>query len=255
MDLWPVDIRRFAALHRDRRWGRERTLEMYGKHDTIAWPHEEHESGRPLQLSPLYLRLKAQGACFGSKLGWERPNWFAPPGTEARDAYSFARPNWFEAVGEEHRACRERVALFDQTSFAKFLLTGPGAEAALSWICANDVTGPPGTLTYTQMLNRNGGIECDLTVARLAPETFYLVTGTGFRTHDYAWIERNLPAGAEARLEDVTEARAVLTLMGPPARDVLAAVTDDDVSNRGFPFATAAEIEVAGARLWALRRA
>ena len=253
MDLWPVDIRRFAALHRERRWVRERTLEMYSKHYTIAWPHEEHESGRPLQLSPLYLRLKAQGACFGSKLGWERPNWFAPPGTKARDAYSFARPNWFEAVGEEHRACRERVVLFDQTSFAKFLLTGPGAEAALSWICANDVTRPPGTLTYTQMLNRKGGIECDLTVARLAPETFYLVTGTGFRSHDYAWIERNLPAGAEARFEDVTEARAVLTLMGPRAREVLAAVTDDDVSNRGFPFATAAEIEVAGARLWALR--
>ncbi len=253
MDLWPVDIRRFAALHRERRWVRERTLEMYSKHYTIAWPHEEHESGRPLQLSPLYLRLKAQGACFGSKLGWERPNWFAPPGTKARDAYSFARPNWFEAVGEEHRACRERVVLFDQTSFAKFLLTGPGAEAALSWICANDVTGRAGTLTYTQMLNRDGGIECDLTVARLAPEAFYLVTGTGFRSHDYAWIERNLPAGAEARFEDVTEARAVLTLMGPRAREVLAAVTDDDVSNRGFPFATAAEIEVAGARLWALR--
>ncbi|HET6221074.1 MAG TPA: FAD-dependent oxidoreductase, partial [Dongiaceae bacterium] len=121
MDLWPVDIRRFGALHRDRNWVLTRTIEAYGKHYTLAWPHEEHESGRPLRVSPLYQRLNAQGACFGSKLGWERPNWFAPQGIEPRDIYSYGRQNWFEAVGAEHRAAREGVALFDQTSFAKFL--------------------------------------------------------------------------------------------------------------------------------------
>ncbi len=166
-DLWPVDIRRFGSNHQDEGWVRTRTLEAYGRHYTMAWPSEEFDSGRPLRRSPLYERLKASGAVFGEKLGWERANWFAAPGEEPRDRYSFERPNWFEAVGREHKACRERVALFDQTSFAKYLLEGRDAEAALSWLCANDVAKPPGALTYTQMLNARGGIECDLTVARL----------------------------------------------------------------------------------------
>src|SRR5262250_1832603 len=221
MDLWPVDIRRFGSIHRDRRWVLTRTLEAYGKHYTMAWPHEEHESGRPVRISPLYQRLKDQGACFGSKLGWERPNWFAPNGAQPRDVYSYGRQNWFEAVGAEHRAVRERVGLFDQTSFAKFLLVGGDAEAALSWICANDVAKPVGSLVYTQMLNKRGGIECDLTVCRLAEDTYYIVTGTGFATHDFAWIRANIPEGLDARLSDVTSGYAALSLMGPRARDVL----------------------------------
>jgi len=253
MDLWVVDIRRFGAPHRDPDWVRARTLELYGKHYTIAWPHEEHLSGRPRQVSPLYERLRDQGACFGSKLGWERPNWFAPAGLEPRDEYSFGRQNWFDAVGAEHRATREAVALFDQSSFAKFMVTGPGAEAALSWTCAGDVTKPQGRLTYTQMLNERGGIECDLTVARLAQDRFYIVTGTGFRTHDFAWIAANMPAGAEARIDDVTEDYATLSLMGPRARDVLGAVTGADLSNEAFPFASLREIEIAGVRAYALR--
>lgn len=253
LDLWPVDIRRFAALHRDDRWVLTRTLEAYGKHYAMAWPHEEPESGRPLRVSPLYERLKRQGACFGSKLGWERPNWFAGDGAEPKDVYSYGRPNWFEAVGEEHRAARERVALFDQTSFAKFLLIGRDAEAALSWIAANDVAKPPGSLVYTQMLNRRGGIECDLTVSRLAEDCYYIVTGTGFATHDYAWIARNIPVGLDARLVDVTSAFAVLSLMGPKARAVLSAVTDADLSNAAFPFGTWRELMIAGAPVRALR--
>ncbi|MFQ5785870.1 MAG: FAD-dependent oxidoreductase [Alphaproteobacteria bacterium] len=253
MDLWVVDIRRFATMHRDQAWVRERTLELYGKHYTIAWPQEEHESGRPLHVSPLYSRLAEQGACFGSKLGWERPNWFAPAGVEPRDRYSFGRQNWFEHVGAEHRTTRERVALFDQSSFAKFTLSGRDAEAVLDRTCANDVTRPPGRLTYTQMLNSRGGIECDLTVARLAEDRFYIVTGTAFRTHDFKWIENDIPADAEARLDDVTEAYATLSLMGPRARDVLSRVSDADLSNRGFPFACVREIVVAGAPVTALR--
>src|SRR3954454_2661959 len=148
-DVWPVDIRRFGRGHADPDWVRTRTLEAYGKHYAMAWPFEEYRSGRPLRRSPLYRRLLDQGACFGEKLGWERPNWFAGPGEEPADRYSYGRQNWFEAVGGEHRACRERVALFDQTSFAKFLLVGRDAEAALSWLCANDVAKAPGTLVYT----------------------------------------------------------------------------------------------------------
>jgi 4-methylaminobutanoate oxidase (formaldehyde-forming) len=254
MDLWPVDIRRFGLPHDDDGWVRARTLELYGKHYTIAWPGEEHTSGRPLRRSPLYDRLRAAGAVFGEKLGWERANWFARPGRdEPQDVYAFARPNWFEAVGAEHRACRERVALFDASSFAKFLLVGRDAEAALSWICAGDVAGPPGHVVYTQMLNAKGGIECDLTVTRLAEDAYYIITGTGFASHDFAWIARNLPEDADARLLDVTSAVAVLPIMGPRARDLLARVSSDDVSNAAFAFGTWREIHVSGAPVRALR--
>jgi 4-methylaminobutanoate oxidase (formaldehyde-forming) len=252
-DLWPVDIRRFGRNHFDVDWIRTRTLEAYSKHYTMAWPFEEYASGRPLRRSPLYERLKAQGAVFGEKLGWERPNWFASAGETAEDVYSYGRQNWFAAVGREHEAARKRVAIFDQTSFAKFYVGGRDAETALSWICANDVAKPPGSLTYTQMLNARGGIECDLTVARLAPDLFYIVTGTGFATHDFHWISSNIPDELRARPFDVTSQHAVLSLMGPRARDVLSAVTRDDVSNAGFPFGTCRRITIAGAPVIALR--
>ena len=254
-DLWPVDIRRFGRPHFDIDWVRKRTLELYGKHYTIAWPAEEHASGRPCRRSPLYDRLQALGACFGEKLGWERPNWFADAaaGETPEDVYSFGRPNCFEAVGREHRAAREAAVVFDQSSFAKYLLVGPDAAAALDWICANDVTKAPGRLTYTQLLNARGGIECDLTVARLAEDRFYIVTGTGFATHDFDWIARNIPAGLNAQLVDVTSAHAVLSLMGPRSREILQSLTSADLSNAAFPFASQQEIGIAGAPVIALR--
>ena len=252
-DLWPVDIRRFGRNHLDGEWVKTRTLEAYAKHYTMAWPSEEHDSGRPLRRSPLYDRLKAAGGVFGEKLGWERPNWFAGAGEEAHDRYSFTAPNWTAAIAREHVACRERVALFDQTSFAKFLLVGRDAERALGWICANDVAKPVGSLIYTQMLNARGGIECDLTVARLAEDRYYIVTGTGFATHDFDWIARNIPADCDAHLVDVTSSRAVLSLFGPRARDVLSAVSSDDLSNAAFPFGTCRRITIAGAPTLALR--
>ena len=252
-DLWPVDIRRFGRNSLSTAAVRSRTLEAYGRHYAMAWPHEEYASARPARRSPLYDRLAARGAVFGEKLGWERPNWFAAAGERPEDVPTFERPNWFGAVAREHRACREAAALFDQTSFAKFLLTGRDAEAALSWIAANDVTRPPGALTYTQMLNPQGGIECDLTVARLAEDAFYIVTGTGFATHDFHWIARNIPAGLDARLADVTSQYAVLALMGPHARDILATVAEEDVSNAAFPFASVRRLSVAGAPVTALR--
>lgn len=253
LDLWVVDIRRFADMHRDRQWVLDRTLEAYGKHYTIAFPHEEYESGRPRLVSPLYDRLKSHGAVFGSKLGWERPNWFAPAGVEPKDIYSMGRQNWFTPVGDEHAHVREAVGIFDQSSFAKFELSGPDAQKALDWICANDVSKPVGRLTYTQLLNTRGGIEADLTVARLAEDRFYIVTGTGFRTHDFGWIEDHIPDGLDCRLTDITEDWGTLSLMGPKARAVLEAVTADDVSNTAFPFGHVREIAIAGVRLRALR--
>jgi sarcosine dehydrogenase len=253
MDLWVVDIRRFSDLHKDRNWVNERTLEAYGKHYTIGFPHEEYQSGRPRITSPLYERLKGLNACFGSKLGWERPNWFAPQGAAPKDIYSMGRQNWFDAVGAEHKAVRERVGVFDQSSFAKYELRGRDAAEALSWICANDVTRPVGRLTYTQMLNSRGGIECDLTVARLADDHFYIVTGTGFRTHDLAWIRDHIRPAFDARIADVTEEWGTLSVMGPKARDVIVAITKADMSNKAFPFGHVRKIEIAGHRLRALR--
>ncbi len=252
LDLWAVDIRRFSGLHRDRDWVATRTLEAYGKHYTVAFPHEEYDSGRPRITSPLYARLQAKGAVFGSKLGWERPNWFAPAGVEARDRYSMGRQNWFAPVGEEHAHVRAHAGVFDQSSFAKYELSGPKAAEALEAICANRVAREVGRLTYTQLLNSRGGIEADLTVARLAEDRFYIVTGTGFRTHDYGWIADHLPKSGVS-FEDVTEGWGTLSLMGPRARDILAAVTAEDVSNAALPFGSARVLTIAGVKVRALR--
>ncbi len=254
-DLWSADIRRFGRPHFDTDWVRTRTVEAYGKHYTMAWPYEEHDSGRPCRKSPLYDVLADAGACFGEKLGWERPNWFADTsrGETPKDVYSFGRQNWFEAVGREHKAARDAAVVFDQTSFAKFALKGPDAVAALNWICANNVDRPVGSLTYTQMLNDKAGIECDLTVGRVAHDEFYIVTGTGFATHDFNWISRNIPEGMNCQLFDITSSNAVLALMGPEARNILEKVTRDDVSNDGFRFGTIRTIGIAGCPVQALR--
>ncbi len=254
-DLWPVDIRRFGRSHFDTDWVRTRTHEAYGKHYTMAWPNEEYSSGRPNRKSPLYDRLKAQNACFGEKLGWERPNWFADPalGEEPVDHYSYGRQNWFAAVGREHQAVRQKAVLFDQTSFAKFVLKGRDAEQALNIIAANDVAKPNGSLIYTQMLNDKGGIECDLTCARITDNEYYIVTGTGFATHDFDWIAKNIAENLHAELVDVTSAYCVLSLMGPNARMILERVTKADISNAGFPFGKVKTIGIAGCPVRALR--
>ncbi|MGD1926209.1 MAG: FAD-dependent oxidoreductase [Paracoccaceae bacterium] len=252
-DLWPVDIRRFGRPHTATDWVRTRTLEAYGKHYTMSWPSEENESGRPCRRSPLYGTLKQAGAVFGEKLGWERPNWFAEDGDDAHDIYTFERPNWHKAVGREHTAAREAAALFDQTSFAKYVLTGPDAEAALQWIAANRVDKPVGSIIYTQMLNDHGGIECDLTCVRTKQDEFYIVTGTGFATHDFDWIRRNIPDGMNAQLVDVTSSNSVLSLFGPRSRDILRALSNDDVSDAAHPFGQARWIGIAGCPVLAMR--
>ena len=251
LDLWAVDILRFSNLHRDRQWVLDRTLEAYGKHYTVGFPHEEYTSARPRITSPLYARLQEAGAVFGSKLGWERPNWFAPAGVEPRDVYSMGRQNWFDAVGAEHAHVRQSVGIFDQSSFAKYEVTGAAAATALDHICAGDILKPPGRVTYSQCLNARGGIEADLTVARLAEDRFYVVTGTGFRSHDADWITRHLPTGVT--LTDVTEEWGTLSLMGPLARDVLTQVTQADVTNEGFPFGHVRLLDISGVTVRALR--
>ena len=252
-DLWSADIRRFGRPHTDIDWLRTRTLEAYCKHYAIAWPFEEYESGRPCRRSPLYRSLKDAGAVFGEKLGWERPNWYAEEGEDAFDIYTFEYPNWQSAVAREHKAAREAVVLFDQTSFAKYLLTGPNAEDALQWIASNRVDKTIGSIIYTQMLNDNGGIECDLTCVRTNQDEYYIVTGTGFATHDFDWIKRNIPEGMKAQLVDVTSSNAVLSLFGPKSREVLQTVSNCDVSDMAHPFGRAQKIGIAGCPVLALR--
>ncbi len=252
-DLWPVDIRRFGKPHSEIEWVRERTHEMYGKHYTMAWPHEEHQSGRPFRCSPLYEELKTQGACFGEKLGWERPNWFAPEGVTPEDEYSFGEQNWVRYSGDEHRAAREAVAVFDQTSFGKFIVEGADSARALEWICANRIDRPVGSVIYTQLLNSRGGIESDLTVTRLAPDRFYLVTGTGFVTHDYHWIQRSLPEHLDVRITDQTDRFAVLSVMGPRSRELLARVASENVDDTALPFAASRQLQVTSSVITAVR--
>ena len=254
-DLWPVDIRRFGQSHQSVEWVRARTLEAYARHYTIAWPHEEFSSARPSRRSPLYEILKKQGACFGEKLGWERPNWFADEssGESPNDVYSFEKPGWFDAVAREHHAARHDAVLIDQSSFAKFILKGPDALASLEWLAANDVNKPVGSLVYSQLLDDRGGIQADVTIARLADDEFYIVTGTGFVTRDFDWIRKNIPVGFNAQLLDVTSAYAVLSLMGPSSRTILSQLTHDDISHDQFQFASCRKIEVAVCPVLALR--
>lgn len=252
-DLWPLDIRRFSKHASSTRYIVERTAEHYTRHYTIHWPGEESESCRKIRCSPLYPLLAAKRAVFGEKAGWERASWFAPEGMEPVETLSFDYPNWFEPVGNEHRAVRERVGIIDMSSFGKIEARGPRAFESLQYLVAGDLNKPVGSLTYTQLLNEQGGIECDLTVARIAEDHFYLVTGTAFLTHDLDWIRDHLPSEESVLVQDVTSARAVIGLWGPDARRVLEKVTDQDVSNGSFPFAQCRELTIGCAPVLALR--
>jgi len=252
MDLWPFDIRRFGPLHAQGRYLEARAIEAYGAYYKIHWPGEEAHAGRGLRRSPFHDILKRKGAVYGAKFGWERPNWFARPGDDPHDEPSFeARPNWFDAVGAEAKAIRERVALIDQTSFAKFEITGTGALDAVQAIAANDLSGSGPRAVYTQLCNDKGGIEADLTFIVRADDNILCVTGSGFGVRDSGWIGRHLPDGVAMR--EVTGAIATLNLCGPHARDVLAAVTDDDVSDNAFPFLAARDIGIGLAKVLAVR--
>ncbi len=252
-DLWTVDIRRFSALHRSDRNLKGRVLEGQGRHYALHWPHYESNAGRPLRRSALYDRLKASGACFGSKSGWERANWFAPAGVVPVDGHTFGRPNWHDHVAAEHKACREGAALFDQSSFVKLLVSGAGAEALLQRLCAADVAVVPGTVVYTQMLNGAGGIESDLTVARLSESEYYLVSGTAMAVHDSGHIRRNTLGSDRVTVVDVTSAFGVLGLMGPRSRSILQRLAEDDLAKEEFPYRAVREVMVAGAPVRMMR--
>ncbi|MGH6934111.1 MAG: GcvT family protein [Dongiaceae bacterium] len=255
LNLWPLDIRRFGFHHATRHFMYSRAVELYGSHYKFAFPAKEHETQRGIRRSPLYETLKARGAVFGSRGGWERANWFAPEGIEPKDRPDFdrAKTNWFAHVGEEHKAVRQGVALIDQTSFSKFELIGPGVVPFLQRITVSNMDRPAGSVIYTQLCNERGGIECDLTFTRVAADRYYFVTGAAFGKHDSHWIETQLRKNGSVQLIDVTSARAVINLCGPKARDVLAKVAEEDISNTAFPFATMREITIGAAPVRAIR--
>ena len=253
LDIWPLDIRRFGPYHKSRSYNVERTREIYGKHYTIHWPNEEHDSARGVRRSPLYYPLREKGAVYGAKYGWERANWFAPKGVEPKDELTFEAPNWFEHVGNEHKAARERVVMIDQSSFCKFEIEGPGALEFLNWLAANNIDKPVGSVTYTQLCNARGTVESDITVARLAGDKFFLITGTAFGLHDAEWIKKHMPKDGSVIFRDVTSALAAINVIGPDARKLLEKVTQDDISNENFRFGKCKTLTVGYAPATALR--
>jgi len=247
LDLWHMDIRRFGAQYRSPAYTHARIKETYETYYDIRFPNHERQAGRPLRISPANAWHREHGAAFGEKSGWERVNWYEPnaaAGDEDLRPRGWAGKHWSPAIGAEHRAAREAVALFDESSFAKLEIEGEGAESFLETLCDNRIARGVGQITYTQMLNGRGGIECDFTVARLAEDRFSIVTGTAFGNHDREWMRRHLPGGEEVRIHDVTSRWACFGIWGPRARDVLQPLTPQDLGNEAFPYMSLRETTV-----------
>jgi len=257
LDLWHMDIRRFGAQYRSPSYTHARIKETYETYYDIIYPNHEREAGRPLRVSPANTWHREHGAAFGEKSGWERVNWYegnAAAGEESLRPRGWAGQHWSPAIGAEHLATRESVAVFDETSFAKMEIEGPGAAGFLERLCDNRVARGVGQITYTQMLNRRGGIECDFTVARLAEDRFSIVTGTAFGNHDREWIRRNLrPEDGGVQIHDTTAQWACFGIWGPRAREVLAPLTPQDLGNEAFPYMSVREITVGHVPVRALR--
>ena len=253
VDVWDVDIARMMPFQTSSTYLRERTTEGLGLLYAMHWPHRQPETARPVRTSPLHGRLERRGACFGVVAGWERANWFAPEGALAKYEYSYGRANWWEHSALEHRAARESVALFDQSSFAKHLVQGCDATAILGRLCANDIDVDIGRVVYTQWLNERGGVEADLTVTRLDTNVYLVVGYCGSQIKDATWLRRQTPEAAFVTVTDATSAYAVLGVMGPESRTLLHRVSEADFSNEAFPFGTSREIPIAYARARASR--
>ncbi len=252
-DLWPVDVRRYFPWQQNTRYVHDRVVESVGVLYHKHFPNRQRTTARPVIQSPIHDRLAARGACFSQVAGWERADWFAPEGVDPVHEYDWRRPNWFAYQAKEHMAVRTGVGLYDLTSMGKFIVQGRDAGAVLQTLCANDVNVPVGTVVYGPMLNERGGFECDITVTRMARDQYFIVTAAGTPVRDLDFIQRRIPADAGATITDVTHGYAMLAVMGPRSRDLISEITDDDLSNDGFPYGTAREIDIAYARPLALR--
>ncbi len=253
MDVWEMDIRRFGAHFRSPSYTLKRAKEVYETYYDIRYPGHERQAGRPLRTSSAYGWHREHDAAFGEKSGWERVNWYesnAAAGDESLRPRGWAGMHWSPAIGAEHAAARERAALFDESSFAKLEIAGPGAADFLESLCDNRVAREVGAITYTQMLNSRGGIECDFTVTRVEQELFSIVTGTAFGNHDLSWIRRHAPRDGGVRCTDVTSRWSCFALWGPRARDILGPICDDALV---FPYMRMRELTVGDVPVRALR--
>ena len=256
LDVWEMDSRRFGRHYMSREYTLARTREVYSTYYDVKYPGHERSAGRPLRVSPAYPRLQELGCAFGEKSGWERANWFEPNakrGDESLRPRGWAGRLWSPAIGAEHSACREAAALFDFTSFAKIEVRGSGSAAFLERLSDNRVARAVGALTYTQMLNEGGGIECDFTITRLAEDRFRIVTGTAFGQHDLFWIRDHAPEDGSVEVEDLTSAFACFGLWGPKARRILQPLTPADLGNAAFPYMTARQLAIGSVPCLALR--
>ena len=243
-DLLANDIRRFAPFNGNSQWLHDRVGEILGLHYAVPWPNRELGTARPFRRSPAYHLLQQAGACFGSRMGWERANFFAPPGEDPVIEYGWGKQNWLPWSAAEQRAARGAVAVFDQTSFSKYLLTGPDAARALQWLCTADIAVRPGRTVYTGMLNARGTYESDITVTRLSEEEFLLVSSAATTERDKDHIRRQLPPGCAAALVDMTSGYAVYGVMGPRSRELLSQLSRADFSDGAFPFGTSREVDL-----------
>jgi len=253
MDLWDVDVRRMQPHQTNRAYLAQRATESLGLLYAMHWPYRQFETARNLRQSPLHERLAAQGACFGEVAGYERANWFGEPGTTPKYEYSYGRQNWFANTAAEVKAVRKKVGMFDMSSFGKFRVEGRDSCAVLQHICANDVDVKVGRIVYTQWLNERGGIEADLTVTRLSETAYLVVTAGGTARRDLHWLKSHIPSDAHCVATDVSSGLAVLSVMGPNSRALLASVTTADLSHAALPFGTSREIDIGCARVMASR--
>ncbi len=252
-DLWAVDVRRFYGWQQNTRYVHDRVIEAVGNLYADHWPFKQPETARNVRQTPFHDRLADRGACFGVVAGWERANWFAPEGVEPVYDYSWGRQNWFDYSAAEHMAIRENVGVYDLSSMAKFLVQGRDAVKMLQYACCNDVDGAIGKVVYTQMLNERGGIEADITVTRLAEDKFFIVSPGACGVRDFDTLNRRIKQDDFVTLTEVTSSYTMLAVMGPKSREFMENLTDADLSNEAFPFATAQEINVAYARPLAIR--
>ncbi|MGB3485744.1 MAG: FAD-dependent oxidoreductase [Mycobacterium sp.] len=253
LDLWPFDVRRFGTPHNVPAVLDLAAVQAYGHYYAINFPNRPANPPRGQRRSAVHDRLRGRGAVFGARFGYERPMWFQPGTVDPEEVPTFGRSNAWEFVAAEHRAVRSGVGIVDQSSFSKFEISGPGVLGLLQRIAGADMDTAVGKVTYTQLLNARGGIEADVTITRLAPERFYLVTGSGFGRHDITFLLQHAPTDGSVVVGDVTSAYGVLNVCGPRARDVVAALSADDFSAAGFPYLTARQTSLGWAPVLALR--
>jgi len=252
MDLSGADIRRSFPFQNDRSYLEERISESLGLLYAMHWPFRQYESARGARKSSLHQAFDDAGAVFGETAGWERPNWFADDGQVREYQYSYGKQNWHDNMRAECDAVRNAVGLFDQSSFAKFVVRGPEALEVLEQLSANLIDVAPGRAVYTQWLNERGGIEADLTVTRLASDEFWVVTSAASQTRDWAWLRRAC-RGRSVEISDITDDWSVLGVMGPRSRDLLQTISNLDLSNEAFPFGSMNLINISGVPCNALR--